>query len=107
MEDLPLSAGYILKNEFMIPLNITGYKLAQEIGVAQITISQIVNNKRKITPDVAIRLSRFFSNSAEFWLNLQDIYDLKIAMKEKRDIYQHIKPFRYPKTAEALELVKA
>jgi addiction module HigA family antidote len=92
---LPLSAGYILKNEFMIPLAITGYSLAHEIGVAQITISQIINNKRKITPDVAIRLSKYFRTSAEFWLNLQAIYDLKIALKEKQDIYKRIKPFKY------------
>ncbi|MDR2835638.1 MAG: HigA family addiction module antidote protein [Bacteroidales bacterium] len=99
-KNLPLSAGYILKNEFMIPLGITGYKLSQEIDVAQITISQIINNKRKITPDVAIRLSKYFCNSAEFWLNLQDIYDLRIALKEKKEIYKKIKPFKYKKSID-------
>jgi addiction module HigA family antidote len=97
MTTLPLSAGYMLKNEFMLPLEISGYKLAKDIGVTQITISQIINGKRKITPDVAIRLSRYFRNSAEFWLNLQDIHDLKITMKEKRETYKRIKPFKYPK----------
>ena len=95
--NLPLSAGYILKNEFMVPLEISGYKLAQEIDVAQITISQIINNKRKITPDVAIRLAKYFRNSAEFWLNLQDIYDLKIALNEKQEVYKKIIPFKYKK----------
>jgi addiction module HigA family antidote len=102
MTELPLNPGYILKNEFMIPFSITGYKLSQEVGITQIAVSQIINGKRKITPDVAIRLSMYFGNSAEFWLKLQDIYDLKIAMKEKKAIYKNIKPFRYPTDKKAV-----
>jgi addiction module HigA family antidote len=101
-EQLPLSAGYILENEFMIPLNITGYKLAQEIGVAQITISKIIRNKQKLTPDIAIRLSIYFGNSAEFWLNLQNIYDLKVTKILKNDVYKELKPFKYNKEVETL-----
>jgi addiction module HigA family antidote len=103
---LPLHPGYILKEEFMIPLGITGYKLAKDVGVTQITISQIVKGRRKITPDAAIRLSKYFGNSAEFWLNLQDIYDLKIARNMKKDAYKGIKPFKYPKIKE-LDLASA
>jgi addiction module HigA family antidote len=99
-DKLPLNPGYILKNEFMVPLNITGYKLAQDLNITQVTISQIINAKRRITTDVAIRLSRYFGNSPGFWLNLQDIYDLKITLREKKDSYKSIKPFNYAKKRE-------
>jgi addiction module HigA family antidote len=88
--------GEILKLEFMEPLEITGYRLAQELGVGQIAISQIINNKRKITPSMALKLSKFFGNSAEFWINLQNKYDLEVAQEAEQESLRKIKPFKYP-----------
>jgi addiction module HigA family antidote len=93
---LPLHAGFILKNEFMVPLNITGSGLSKSIGVSAVLISQIINGKKGITPDTAIRFSKYFGNSPEFWINLQTIYDLKLSLQKNRNIYTRIKPYKYP-----------
>ena len=69
--------GEILLEEFMIPLEITAYKLAKDIDVPQTRISEIIKEKRRITADTAIRLSNYFGNSAKFWLGLQDDYDIE------------------------------
>jgi antitoxin HigA-1 len=73
--------GEILKEEFLKPLNITMYRLAKDINVPAIRISEIVKNKRAITADTALRLAKYFNNSPEFWLNLQLHYNLE---KERR-----------------------
>jgi antitoxin HigA-1 len=82
--------GEILRLEFLEPLNITPYRLSKDIGVAQTRISEILSEKRGITADTALRLSRYFGNSAQFWLNLQTQYDLRQAEEENREIYSHI-----------------
>jgi len=69
--------GEVLEKEFLIPLNITPYRLAKEIHVPQTRISQICKRQRSITTDTACRLARFFGTSQRFWLNLQDSYDLE------------------------------
>jgi addiction module HigA family antidote len=69
--------GEILQIEFLEPLNITPYRLSKDINVAQTRISEILQRKRSITADTALRLSRYFGNSAQFWLNLQTQYDLR------------------------------
>ena len=84
--------GEILKEEFLIPLNISSYQLAKSIGVEQSRISQIINKKRSITPDTAVRLSRFFGTSAKFWLNLQNAYDLEEISRNNADKFDFIKP---------------
>lgn len=71
------SVGEILREEFLEPLGITAYRLAKEINVSTTTILDIINNNRKITVDTALRLSRYFGNSAHFWLNLQNDIDLR------------------------------
>ena len=78
--------GTILYEEFMQPLCITAYKLSKEIKVQQTAISQIIKGNRKISVDMALRLSRFFGNSAQFWLNLQNYYDLEVE-KEKKEVF--------------------
>ena len=86
--------GEILLHEFMKPFKLTQYKLAKALDVPPIRISQIIRGKRAITPDTALRLSRYFGNSAEFWINLQAGYDLKIArIKTEKYITEHIRPF--------------
>ena len=67
----------------MEPLGITTYRLSKDIKVQQTAVSQIINGSRRITVDMAIRLSRYFGNSAQFWLNLQNHYDLETEMEKK------------------------
>ncbi len=69
--------GEILEKEFLEPLNITAYKLSKAIGVQQTRISLIIKGERGITADTAIRFSKFFGTSPEFWMNLQREYDLR------------------------------
>jgi addiction module HigA family antidote len=82
--------GEILRLEFLEPLDITPYRLSKDIGVSQTRISEILSEKRSITADTALRLSRYFGNSAQFWLNLQTQYDLRQAQEENGEIYSHI-----------------
>ena len=69
--------GEVLKYEFLEPMGLSSYRLAKTIKVPIIRITDIVNEKRGITPDTALRLSAFFNNSPEFWLGLQSDYDLE------------------------------
>ena len=78
----PLHPGEVLLEDFMKPLGLTQYRLAQDIGVTPIRISQIVNGERSITVDTAMRLARYFSTSASVWLRLQVRYDLEVAEKQ-------------------------
>ena len=74
----PIHPGEILKEDFMEPAGLSGYALAKAIDVPQDRISKIVNGKRNITADTAIRLAAYFGNSAEFWMNLASHYELRI-----------------------------
>ncbi len=85
--------GEVLLEEFMIPLNITAYKLAKDIEVPQTRIAEIIKGKRRITADTAIRLSNYFGNSAKFWLGLQDDYDIEFEKNQKSTIFDNIQPF--------------
>ena len=76
---LPTHPGDVLREDFLKPMEMTQYALAQALGVPQIRISDIVNRKRAVTPDTALRLARYFRTSAEFWLGMQATYDLEIA----------------------------
>ena len=69
--------GEILSEEFLIPFNITAYKLAKDIDIPQTRISEILKGNRRITADTALRLSKYFGNSAKFWLGLQDDFDIE------------------------------
>ena len=82
--------GEILQLEFLEPMNISAYRLSKDIGVTQTRISEILSGKRSITADTALRLSPYFSNSAQFWLNLQTQYDLRQAINENAQIYNQI-----------------
>jgi len=74
--------GEILLEEFLIPLEITAYRLAKDTGTPQTRISQIIKGKRRITADTALRLSSYFGNTPQFWLGLQTDYDIE---EEKRN----------------------
>ena len=75
----PIHAGEILLEEFMKPLELSQNALAKALHVTPRRINEIVNEKRSITPDTALRLAKFFGNSAEFWMNLQNRFDLEVA----------------------------
>ncbi len=74
----PIHPGEVLQEEFLEPLEMTPYKLAQAIGVTAPRIYDVVAGKRAISTDTALRLSRFFGTSERFWLNLQVRYDLEV-----------------------------
>ncbi len=75
----PIHPGEILEEEFLRPMNITQYRLAKSIGVDARRIHAIVNGKRSISAETALLFSRFFGNSAGFWMGLQSQYDLETA----------------------------
>ena len=75
----PIHPGEILLEDFMKPLGITQYRLAQDIGVSPIRINQIIRGERSVTVDTAMRLARYFGTSAAVWLRLQVRYDLESA----------------------------
>lgn len=89
--------GEILQKEFLTPLEISAYKLSKDIDIPQTRISAILNGNRRITADTALRLSRYFGNSAKFWLGLQNDYDIEEASKLKKAELNTIK--HYTKTA--------
>ena len=78
----PIHPGEILLEEFLRPMSISQYRIAKDISVPQRRISEIVQAKRSITADTALRLGRYFNMEAQFWLNLQSRYDLLRAEAE-------------------------
>ena len=79
--------GEVLKEEFLIPLNISAYRLSKETFIPQTRISEILKKKRRITADTALRLSKYFGTSPKFWLGLQDDYDLEEEkLKKKKEL---------------------
>jgi addiction module HigA family antidote len=85
----------MLREEFLIPFGITQNALALKIRVPATRIGEIIHGKRAITPDTALRLARFFGNSPEFWLNLQQMYDLSKARQESAArIHEEVRPLK-------------
>lgn len=76
--------GQVLQEEFLIPLNLTAYRPAKETGIPQTRVSQIIRLKRSFSADTAIRFSKFFGTSPQFWLGLQNDYDLEEEMRKKK-----------------------
>ncbi len=87
--------GEILSEDFLKPMKISPYKLSKEIKINQTRISEIIKGKRGITVDTALRLSKFFGNSVEFWLNLQSHYEIEKAKEKMSDILDEIQTFHY------------
>ena len=75
----PIHPGEVLNEEFLLPMKVSQYRLARAIGVDPRRIHTIVHGERSITAETALLLSRFFGNSAEFWMGLQSQYDLEVA----------------------------
>jgi len=94
-EFAPVTPGEILKEEFLAKYELSQNGLAKAMGISPNRIAEIVNNRRRITADTALRLGLYFGNSPEFWLNLQTHYDLKMARKNlKPDAVKRIKARR-------------
>ncbi len=77
--------GEILLEEFLKPLEISAYRLSKDTFIPQTRISEIIKQRRRITADTALRLSRYFGNSAKFWLGLQDDFDIEEERNNKKD----------------------
>lgn len=93
----PIHPGEVLLEDFMKPLGLSQYRLAHDIGVTPIRISQIVNGQRAITVDTAMRLARYFGTSAAVWLRLQVRYDLEVAEKDLSErINREVKVLQQP-----------
>ena len=90
---MPTHPGEILREEFMAPMGLTQTGLARDLKTSFRTINEIVNGKRAITPDLALRLSKFFGTSEELWLNLQNQYDLYKERVKKSSILNKIVPY--------------
>jgi antitoxin HigA-1 len=80
-EFAPVTPGEMLKEEFLVEYNLSRNQLARAIGISPNRIAEIINNRRRITADTALRLGLYFDNSPEFWMNLQTRYDLKQARR--------------------------
>jgi antitoxin HigA-1 len=93
----PIHPGEVLLEDFLKPLGLSQYRLAHDIGVTPIRISQIVNGQRAISVDTAMRLARYFGTSAAVWLRLQVRYDLEVAQGQLSDrINREVKVFHQP-----------
>ena len=92
-----ITPGEILLEEFLIPLEISQYRLAKDLDIPQTRISEIVKGNRRISADTAVRLSAYFGNSAKFWLGLQDDYDIENEMNNKSNEVKRINRLRKDK----------
>ncbi len=83
--------GEILYHEFLEPLKITAYRISKELKIPQTRISEIIKGNRRITADTALRLSKYFGNSAKFWLGIQDDFDIEEGKEKKETELNEIK----------------
>lgn len=91
----PIHPGEILREEFLVPLDLNANKLALALRVAAPTVYDIVHERRSISPEMAIRLGRYFGTTAEFWTNLQSGYDLRVERRRKEaEIIGEVSPLR-------------
>lgn len=94
-EIVPVHPGEILKEEFMVPLQMSANRLSLLLGVPSGRITQIINGQRGVTTDTALRLSRLFGTTAEFWMSLQNLFDLQMAEYDLvEQINEQVKPLK-------------
>lgn len=86
--------GDVLQMEFLIPLGLSAYKLSKDIGIPQTRVSEILKGNRRITADTALRLSKYFGNSAKFWLGLQDDFDIEKEEHVKSKEFESIEHYQ-------------
>lgn len=97
----PTHPGEMLREEFLIPMNLTQKELADSIQVPYQRINEIVSGKRGVTPSTALRFAKYFGMSADFWLNLQTKFDLYFAHKKEKQVLERIRQMRNPIIREA------
>ena len=90
----PVHPGEVLREDFMKPLGLSVNKLALDLHVPATRIGEIVHQRRRVTADTALRLARYFSTNPEFWLNLQNFYDLEVTRRSdaSSEIERHVHP---------------
>ncbi|MDQ6785390.1 MAG: HigA family addiction module antitoxin [Acidobacteriota bacterium] len=92
----PIHPGEMLREEFLIPMNLTQKELADSIQVPYQRINEIISGKRGVTPSTALRLAKYFGMSADFWLNLQTKFDLYLAQKKEKQVLERIRQITNP-----------
>ncbi len=85
--------GEVLREEFLVPMGISVYRLSKETGLSQTRLSQIIKGKRSITAETALKLGKFFGVAPEFWMNLQSLYDIEEAQKQYKKELKSIHSF--------------
>jgi len=95
----PTHPGAILKEDFLLPLGLTQVELAKALKTSFRTVNEILNEKRSISPDMALRLARYFGTSPDVWIGLQADYDLYWAMMKSKKIIKEINPFQGKRAA--------
>src|SRR5688572_26608506 len=98
----PVHPGEVLRHEFLEPLDMSANALASAIAVPANRVSLILAGKRSVTADTALRLARAFGTSAEFWLNLQQAYDLRVAEPKNRGALRKIRRVTSPASARSV-----
>ncbi|MEO5812755.1 MAG: HigA family addiction module antitoxin [Rhodanobacter sp.] len=88
----PIHPGEILREEFMLPLELSSHALARALGVTPARVNDIANEKRGITADTALRLGRYLGTTADVWINLQKRYELETARRELGNKLEQIQP---------------
>ncbi len=91
----PIHPGEVLREDFLEPLDMSANALANKLGVTPARINEIVREKRGITADSALRLAKYFGGSAQFWLNLQSTYELRLVETDDLEFLDAIKPIDY------------
>ena len=91
----PVTPGEILWDEFLVPMEISRYRLAKEINIPQTRISEIIKGRRRVTADTALRLSLFFGNSVKFWMGLQDDFDIEEELRLKKKEFDLIRKYEF------------
>jgi addiction module HigA family antidote len=90
----PIHPGEMLREEFLVPLGMTPYALARKLNVPRTRIERLVREETGLTPDTALRLARFFGSTPEFWLNMQQRYELTLAEVESANAIAAIEPLK-------------
>jgi len=104
---LPIHPGEILLEEFLKPLKISQYRLAKDINVPARRINEIVHGTRAITPDTALRLSKYFGLSERYWLNIQTRYDLDVEKNRLKDrLDREVRVYLFPEIGQQPQMLR-